>query len=118
RRSNPLPIVQSAANCDCWLVRDATWAIVPMTGTVYPQTGAPRSGCPGSPPNYRNDDSYTPVPVALPFSFCLRNVTRNRVYINNNGNVSFTIAFPEYTSNPFPSVTFPEMIAPFFGDVD
>src|SRR4051812_33138957 len=45
---NPTPIsIQSSSNCNCWLTRDASWAKVPMTGTIYPANGFPCSGCPG-----------------------------------------------------------------------
>jgi hypothetical protein len=49
--------------CNCWIPRDSSWSVVPFDGS-------PCSGCPGSPPDFRNDDSYTSTPIALPFVFC------------------------------------------------
>ena len=38
--------------------------------------------------------------------------------VNNNGIISFTVAIPTYTPDPFPLAGDLELIAPFWGDVD
>jgi len=68
-------------------------------------------------PCQRNDDDFTAVPIALPFTFTLYGTSYNSVYINNNGNVSFGAGFATYTSTGFPVNGFP-MVAPFWADVD
>src|SRR6185369_2565272 len=90
---------------------DETFSIVPFTG----DDGC--AGCPGLPPDYRNDDSFTDPPIDLPFDFCFYGVPYNQVYINNNGNISFGAQYSDYTAVTFPDPTF-SMIAPFWGDVD
>jgi hypothetical protein len=77
--------------------------------------GAVVSGFNGNtlPPN--DDDSTGLVNVGLNFDFF--GVTGNQVYVNNNGNITFTAALDTFT--PFNLVTTgTRIIAPFFGDVD
>ncbi|MDX6465491.1 MAG: hypothetical protein QOI27_531 [Gaiellaceae bacterium] len=64
----------------------------------------------------RNDDGST-ASVALPFTINFFGVPRSSVYINNNGNLTFTDPLGTFT--PFKIVsTGTAMIAPFFADVD
>jgi uncharacterized protein (TIGR03382 family) len=63
-----------------------------------------------------NDDGSTGL-LPLGFDFCFYETDRNALYINNNGNVSFSNPFGAYTSTGFPSTQF-DMIAPFWADVD
>lgn len=63
-----------------------------------------------------NDDGYTSL-MTLPFNFCFYGDIVNTFYINNNGNVSFTTPYWEYTPTGFPSNLY-IMIAPFWADVD
>jgi hypothetical protein len=64
----------------------------------------------------RNDDLSSGL-ITLPFTFCLYGVNYNSLYINNNGNITFTAPFGGFTSTGFPVVG-PPMIAPFWADVD
>ncbi len=63
-----------------------------------------------------NDDGSS-VLINIPFNFNFYGTTYTSLYINNNGNISFTAPYGSFTSNPFPDPTF-EMIAPFWADVD
>jgi hypothetical protein len=71
------------------------------------------------------DSSYTFIPpsddgsemVVLPFQFCFYGTLVDTIYINNNGNISFSNPHPTFSGVGFPSDQF-EMIAPFWGDVD
>ncbi len=63
----------------------------------------------------RNDDgSYGPI--NLPFSFNLYGTNYTRVWINTNGNITFTGPVWTYSPYGFPYGT--PMVAPFWGDVD
>lgn len=88
--------------CNCLLDLDTTFQIVPFVGAL--------------PPNYQNDD-FSSEKIGLPFSFNFYGVQYDSLYINNNGNISFTQEYYNFTANPFPDSTF-NMIAPFWGDVD
>ncbi|MCX6295859.1 MAG: T9SS type A sorting domain-containing protein [Bacteroidetes bacterium] len=63
-----------------------------------------------------NDDESSAL-ISLPFNFNFYGTTYTSLYINNNGNISFTAPYGSFTSNPFPDPSF-EMIAPFWADVD
>jgi hypothetical protein len=63
-----------------------------------------------------NDDGYTDL-LTLPFTFCFYGDDFTQLYINNNGNISFTTPYFQYSPTGFPSSDF-IMIAPFWGDVD
>jgi uncharacterized protein (TIGR03382 family) len=63
-----------------------------------------------------NDDGSTGL-VQLGFDFCFYHTNRSALYINNNGNVSFSNPFGSFTSTGFPVNGF-DMIAPFWADVD
>ena len=63
-----------------------------------------------------NDDGSTAA-ITLPFSLNFFGTTRAQVFVNNNGNITFT--GPLSTFTPFGLVgTNTPIIAPFFGDVD
>src|ERR1051326_5039401 len=83
---------QAKSACSCIIPLDSTFSIVPFTG----DDGC--NGCPGMPPQYRNDDSFTDPPIDLPFDFCFYGQTYNQVYINNNGNVSFGMQSSDHRS--------------------
>jgi hypothetical protein len=102
---------QNTGGNTCWMSRDSSWQVVPLTGTAC-------NGCPGIPPYYRNDDSYTNPAIALPFSFCVNGQSRNACYINNNGSITLGTPFATFTPMAFPNLVFPEMIAGFFADAD
>ena len=63
-----------------------------------------------------NDDLYSNS-IYLPFSFSFYGTTYDSLYINNNGNISFTNPYNNFTAFPFPDPSF-NMIAPFWADVD
>ena len=63
-----------------------------------------------------NDDLYSNN-ISLPFNFNFYGATYDSLYINNNGNISFTMPYNTFTANPFPDPSF-NMIAPFWADVD
>jgi hypothetical protein len=95
--------------CNCWLTRDSTWSIAAFDGS-----GA--SGGPGLPPEYRNDD-WSTASISLPFNFCFYGDTVISIFINNNGNISFDLAYSTFTANSYPDPTY-DMIAPFWADAD
>ena len=63
-----------------------------------------------------NDDGSTGL-ISLGFDFTLFGNTYSSLYINNNGNLTFSGPLSTFTPNAFPSVG-PAMIAPFWADVD
>ncbi len=63
-----------------------------------------------------NDDLYSNS-IYLPFSFSFYGTTYDSLYINNNGNISFTMPYNTFTAFAFPDPSF-NMIAPFWADVD
>jgi hypothetical protein len=63
-----------------------------------------------------NDDGSTSE-LALPFPIAFYGKTYNSLWINNNGNVTFTDRLGSYTPNAFPG-TQPPMLAPWWADVD
>ncbi len=101
---NPTP-----SSCNCWLTRDTSWHICSFDGSGD-------NGGPGTAPLYRNDDWSTDT-VTLPFNFCFYGNPLTKLFINNNGNVSFGSPYSTFTADSFPSPDF-VMVAPFWGDVD
>ncbi|MFN5794964.1 MAG: nidogen-like domain-containing protein, partial [Bacteroidota bacterium] len=105
-----LPVSNQAAtvstnseyNCNCLIPLDTTFSIVPFANST--------------PPYYTNDDGSTSE-IALPFSFCYYGQQVSSIYINNNGNISFSNPYSTFSADAFPSQNF-NMIAPFWGDVD
>lgn len=63
-----------------------------------------------------NDDGSTGL-VNIGFDYCFYENPRNQLYINNNGNVSFSAPFGAFSSTGFPVAGF-DMLAPFWADVD
>ncbi len=99
----------SAAGCNCWVPRDATWQIAQFDGSGG-------SGGPGVAPDYRNDD-WSTVQLAIPFNFCFYGTLITDIFINNNGSVSIGSPYSTFTADSFPSTMY-TMIAPFWADVD
>lgn len=85
---------QKTGLCDCLVPLDSTFQLAMLP----------------------NDDSYSNS-IPLPFNFSFYGTTYDSVYINNNGNISFTQPYFTFTANPFPDPSF-NMIAPFWADVD
>jgi hypothetical protein len=88
--------------CSCLVALDSTFSIVPFVGGIAPE--------------YRNDDQSSDT-IHLPFSFNYYGINYNSLFINNNGNISFTAPYYTFTADSFPSTSY-NMIAPFWGDVD
>ena len=64
----------------------------------------------------RNDDGSTGL-VSTGFTFNLFGLTQNQLFVNNNGNVTFTQALSTYTPNPIAGSNL-AILAPFWADVD
>lgn len=96
------PQQTQSTTCNCMIPLDTTFSVVPFQNAVAP--------------DYRNDD-FSTTAISLPFSFNFYGTTYNSLYINNNGNISFSAPYMTFTANPFPDSTF-NMIAPFWADVD
>lgn len=89
---------------------------------TLPMSGAAQAVRPGIPPSStiipRNDDGSSPL-VALPESFKLNffGTTYDGIYVNNNGNITFTTPLATYTPTGISGSTL-AIIAPFFADID
>jgi len=95
------------------LLAAVTWATAPTP--VANADVKNLSGC-GASTLPANDDGSTGE-VALPFTVNFFGTTYSSLYVNNNGNVTFT--GPQSTFTPFGLVdTSAVIIAPFFADVD
>jgi len=69
---------------------------------------------------YVNDDGYSTginVSGIFPNGLNYFGTTQNTIYVNNNGNITFSGGVYTYTPIPFPISSQP-MIAPYWGDVD
>lgn len=86
--------VQKTGLCDCLIPLDSTFQLAMLP----------------------NDDFYSNS-IALPFAFSFYGTTYDSLYINNNGNVSFSQPYNTFTAYSFPDPSF-NMIAPFWADVD
>ena len=64
----------------------------------------------------RNDDGSS-ILIPLPFTFNLYGDLYTSIYINNNGNITFTSPLATFTPFAFPSSPL-AIVAPFFADVD
>ncbi len=64
-----------------------------------------------------NDDGFTGA-VPLGFTVNFFGASTSTVFVNNNGNVTFTQALSQYTPNGLAAGVGQPIIAPFFGDVD
>jgi len=84
-----------ANSCDCYVEPDATYTLA-----IQP-----------------NDDGYSDT-IPIPFNFCMYGQTFNQIFINNNGNVTFTSGMGTYSATAFPSSGDGAIVAPFWGDVD
>lgn len=85
-----------ANSCDCYVEPDGTYTLA-----LAP-----------------NDDGSSAV-IPIPFTFCLYGNTYNQIYVNNNGNLTFTGPMGTFSATAFPS-SGPNaaIVAPFWGDVD
>jgi hypothetical protein len=97
-----------------------TMRLAPVTAATAATSASLAEGC-----FIPRDNSYTAVPrnddgslgpINLPFAFNLYGVSYSKVWINTNGNLTFTGAFGEYTASGFPTGT--PMVAGYWADVD
>ena len=89
------PASYNKANaCDCYIEPDATYTLA-----MQP-----------------NDDGSTGL-IPIPFTFNLYGQAYNSLYINNNGNLTFTGPLSTFSATAFPSVG-NAIVAPFWADVD
>ncbi len=69
-------------------------------------------------PYTSSDDGWLDAsPITLPFTFCFFGDNYTQVWMNNNGNISFTGGISAFSSTAFPS-SGNEMIAAFWADFD
>jgi len=90
-RSAPAAVAAKATS-NCFIPLDASYTAIP-----------------------RNDDGSF-GPIALPFTFDLYGASYTQVWINTNGNLTFTGPYATYSASGFPFNV--PMVAPFWGDVD
>ncbi|MDP4724611.1 MAG: gliding motility-associated C-terminal domain-containing protein [Crocinitomicaceae bacterium] len=89
------PASYNKANaCDCYIAPDSSYTLA-----MQP-----------------NDDGSTGL-IPIPFTFNLYGQAYNSLYINNNGNVTFTGPLSTFSATAFPSVG-NAIVAPFWADVD
>ena len=88
----PRKAAASRAASDCFIPVDASYTALP-----------------------RNDDGSF-GPIALPFDFHLYGTVYRQVWINTNGNLTFSAPYNSFSSSGFPSPR--PMVAPFWADVD
>jgi hypothetical protein len=62
-----------------------------------------------------SDDASARIRSPFPIRFGDRRF-RN-LFVNSNGNVSFTDSFPEYANEPMPTSAIPTLVAPFWDDL-
>ena len=68
-------------------------------------------------PNDDGSSASIPITAAFPSGLHFFSGTYNNMYVNTNGNITFSGAVPTYTPNAFPVANQP-MIAPYWADVD
>ncbi|GEO81530.1 nidogen-like domain-containing protein [Pararhodospirillum oryzae] len=68
----------------------------------------------------RNDDSYQSVDISSVFTQGINffGTTYTSIYVNNNGNITFSSGMGTYTPYAITGTTSNPIIAPFFADVD
>lgn len=114
KRSPPRPralLLPLFAALACW---PATAAAIPLLDGF----GGP-AGYGTSILNYNDDGSSAAIDIRRVFPRGLNffGTLHTTMWVNNNGNVSFRGAIPDYTPEAFPIAQQP-MIAPWWGDVD
>jgi len=86
----------------CMVELDSTFSVVPFDFVAVA-------------PEYRNDDGS--ARVGIPFNFCFYGTPYDTLFINNNGNLSFSSSYSAFTAFAFPDANY-DMLAAFWGDVD
>jgi hypothetical protein len=113
------------AGLDC--IRTAPAVFYVAGGTQRPNPGFTTNTLAGATPGRaqdsvdakgRCDDCYKQVDLGT-FRIAAGDAIYSKIYINNNGTISFTQPIPEWSATPFPlSPTKGPIIAPYFADVD
>ena len=101
--------ISAQTSCNCWVPRDNSFQIGKFNASGL-------SGGPGIGPEYRNDDWSTDT-ITLPFNICFYGTSVNKIFLNNNGNISIGAPYSTFTALSFPDPNY-VMIAPFWADVD
>lgn len=93
-------------------------AVTAVLVVVCSATAAARAMAPGFATTVlpANDDGYTDA-ITLPFSINFFGTTYTQVYVNNNGNLTFTGGMSSFTPQGIVNGGIP-IIAPFWADVD
>jgi hypothetical protein len=89
----PRSAARQLASQSCIIPRDATWTKLAL------------------------GDDNSSLSIPLGFNFDLYGTTYTSVFVNNNGNLTFTAALSGFSSTGFPLAGTP-MVAPFWADVD
>jgi len=97
-----------------WLTALCAAALVAATPAAHAGAIVEDAGCKSSTLGPRDDVSSPLVPLGFTIDFFGR--SRSGLYVNNNGNVSFSS--PVSSPNPTPLTGTREMIAPLWADVD
>jgi hypothetical protein len=93
-------------------------AAIPTAGLASPDSAIEELPYCGTNVIPGNDDGSSPL-VPLPFTLGFFGASYSSLYVNNNGNVTFSSALGQYTPHSLQgSQGVPPMIAPFFADVD
>jgi len=96
KNKKPKPGSLEKANaCECYIQPDASYNMAMLP----------------------NDDGSSAL-IQIPFSFNLYGQLYTALYINNNGNLTFTGPMGTYSATAFPSSVNGAIVAPFWGDVD
>ncbi|MBA3704776.1 MAG: T9SS type A sorting domain-containing protein [Bacteroidetes bacterium] len=99
-------------DCNCWTPFDVYDTIFQIAAL----TEGPAVEDKGSPPNYYNDNGST-LSLKLPFPFCFYGKNYDSIFINNNGNVSFTKPIYNVMQHKLPFGVDSLILAPFYADV-
>jgi len=76
------------SSCDCWVERDRGFQVAPFLN--------------GTAPDYRNDDGSTDT-ITLVSPFCFYGTYYRKLFINNNGNISFGQPYATYSADSSPT---------------
>jgi hypothetical protein len=91
------------------LLLSSTVAAVPLSAFIPFGQGASDTRLQAN-----DDGSSLPITIRVPFPFF--GVSQQTLFVNNNGNITFTSSLLDFTPFVFPSGN--KIIAPYFADVD
>lgn len=90
------------------LAQDLTWTFT-TSGLYEPEFGGVILG---------SSDDGSSARIILPFTVSIFSRSFTNMWVNNNGNVTFTGTNAEFTAFAFPNASNVVIVAPFFADVD